>query len=131
MARVLLKAGHVRPVYSGHPWVFRQAIAKIEGNPGPGDEVSVVEPQGRVLGRGFFSQSSAIPVRLFTHEDRSVDASLFRARLTRALKHRAELGLPSADTNAYRLVHGEGDGLPGLIVDVFGDVAAVQLNTSG
>lgn len=131
MARVLLKPGHVRPVYSGHPWVFRQAIGKIEGNPAAGDEVTVVEPQGRVLGRGFFSHSSAIPVRLFTHEDRAVDASLFRERLQRALQHRAELGLPNAETDAFRLVHGEGDGLPGLIVDVFGDVVAVQLNTSG
>ena len=131
MARVLLKPGHVRPVYSGHPWVFQQAVAKVEGGPAAGDEVTVVEPQGRVLGRGFYSPTSAIPVRLFTHDDRPVDASLFRGRFQRALALRSMLGLPNASTNAYRLVHGEGDGLPGLIVDVFGEVAAVQLNTSG
>jgi 23S rRNA (cytosine1962-C5)-methyltransferase len=130
-ARVYLKPGHVRPVYTGHPWVFQQAVARIEGGPIPGDEVVIVDPQGKILGRGLYSPGSAIPVRLFTQDDRPVDAALLRARIEHAAALRRSLGLPSEATNAYRLVHGEGDGLPGLIVDVFGDVACVQLNTVG
>ncbi len=131
MARVVLKAGHVRPVFTGHPWVFRQAVAHVDGSCSAGDEVIVADPQGRVLGRGFYSETSAIAVRLFTHRDDPVDAALLRDRIHRAFAQRKQLGLPAEETNAYRLVHGEGDGLPGLIVDVLGDVAVVQLNTVG
>ncbi|MBK6519484.1 MAG: class I SAM-dependent rRNA methyltransferase [Polyangiaceae bacterium] len=131
MARVVLKAGHVRPVYTGHPWVFKQAVAAVEGACEPGQEVSVVDGHGNFLGRGFYSPTSAIAVRLYTNRDHAIDAAFLRARFHRALVARRDLGLPSADTTAYRLVHGEGDALPGLIVDVFGDVACVQLNTAG
>jgi 23S rRNA (cytosine1962-C5)-methyltransferase len=70
-------------------------------------------------------------VRLYTRDDRPVDAALLRARIDRAADRRRELDLPGVDTTAYRLVHGEGDELPGLIIDVLGDVVAVQLNTVG
>lgn len=131
MARVILKAGHVRPVYTGHPWVFQQAVARVEGPCEAGDEVAVVDVHGTVLGRGFYSPSSAISVRLFTRRDVPVDAALLRHRLHRAFAARKALGLPDDRTSAFRLVHGEADGLPGLIVDVLGDVACVQLNTAG
>lgn len=131
MAQVVLKPGHVRPIHTGHPWVFKQAIARVEGGPAPGEEVAVVDPSNRILGRGFYSPASAIPVRLFTQEDRPVDADLIRGRFHVAVKNRHALELPSDETNAYRLVHGEGDALPGLIVDVLGDVVCVQLNTFG
>ncbi len=131
MARVILRAGHVRPIFTGHPWVFQQAVARVEGGPGAGDEVAVVDPEGRVLGRGLYSPLSKIPVRLFTQADEPVDAALIRARIAKAVQHRRELELPSEETNGFRLVHGEGDGLPGLIVDLFGDVAVLQLNTHG
>jgi len=131
MARVVLKPGHVRPIFSGHPWVFKQAIQSVEGGPAPGDEVVVSDPSGRPLGRGFYNPTSAIPVRLFTHRDIPVDAALLRARFGRALELRKTLALPSDGTTAFRLVHGEGDALPGLIVDVMGDVVCVQLNTVG
>ncbi len=135
MPIVTLKPGHVRPVWSGHPWIFAQAIARIEGGAVAGDEVTVVDPTGNVLGRGLYTPRSAIPVRLFTRDDAPVDAALFRRRIDRALAHRRDLGLPGGapghETDAYRLVHAEGDGLPSLTVDVFGDVLAVQLNTIG
>ena len=135
MPTVTLKPGHVRPVWSGHPWIFAQAVARIEGGAVAGDEVVVVDPQGNVLGRGLYTPGSAIPVRLYTRSDTPVDAALFRRRIERAVAHRRELGLPSRtpghETDAFRLVHAEGDLLPGLIVDVFGDVAAVQLGTIG
>ncbi|WP_437676455.1 class I SAM-dependent rRNA methyltransferase [Sorangium sp. So ce131] len=135
MPIVTLKPGHVRPVWSGHPWVFAQAIARIEGGAVAGDEVVVTDPYGSVLGRGLYTPRSAIPVRMYTREDRPIDAALFRQRIERAIAHRRELGLPSRspghETDAFRLVHAEGDGLPGLIVDVFGDVVVVQLGTIG
>src|SRR4051812_15892205 len=135
MPTVTLKPGHVRPVWSGHPWIFAQAIARIEGGAVAGDEVTVVDPNGNVLGRGLYTPRSAIPVRMFTREDLPIDGALFRRRIERAIAHRRDLGLPSAvpghETDAYRLIHAEGDGLPSLTVDVFGDVLAVQLNTIG
>jgi len=132
MSIVLLKPGHVRPVFAGHPWVFQQAIASLSGGPIAGDDVQVVDPTGKVLGHGLYSPRSAIAVRMFSRTDRPVDAALFRERILRAKRLRESLGLPRlGETNGYRLVHGEGDLLPGLIVDVLGDVAAVQLNTLG
>jgi 23S rRNA (cytosine1962-C5)-methyltransferase len=132
MARVVLKPGHVRPIFAGHPWVFQQAVASIDGGPVAGDDVLVTDPTGKVLGRGLYSPKSAIAVRMFARTDRAVDAALFRERILRAKRLREELALPKpGETTAYRLVHGEGDHLPGLIVDVLGDVAAVQLNTIG
>jgi len=135
MPTVTLKPGHIRPVWSGHPWIFAQAIARIEGGAVAGDEVRVVDPTGNVLGRGLYTPRSAIPVRMFTREDVPIDAALIRRRIERAVAHRRELGLPSAapghETDAYRLVHAEGDALPSLTVDVFGDVLSVQLNTVG
>lgn len=135
MPIVTLKPGHVRPVWSGHPWVFAQAIARIEGGAVAGDEVTVVDPHGSVLGRGLYSPRSAIPVRMFTRDDSPIDGALFRRRIERAIAHRRDIGLPSAtpghETDAYRLVHAEGDGLPALTVDLFSDVVVVQLNVIG
>jgi 23S rRNA (cytosine1962-C5)-methyltransferase len=135
MPIVTLKPGHVRPVWSGHPWIFAQAIARIEGGAIAGDEVVVTDPHGSVLGRGLYTPGSAIPVRMYTREDAPIDAALFRRRIERAIAHRRELGLPGRapghETDAFRLIHAEGDGLPGLVVDVFGDVVTVQLGTIG
>jgi 23S rRNA (cytosine1962-C5)-methyltransferase len=131
MPLVTIRPGHVQPVHFGHPWVFQQAVLSVEGGALPGDDVRVVDPQGNLLGHGLYSPRSAIAVRLYTREDRPVDAALLRARIERAAARRRDLGLPGPATSAYRLVHGEGDELPGLIVDVLGDVVAVQLNTVG
>ena len=132
MPTVRLKAGHVQPVWAGHPWVYAQAIERVEGGAIAGDEVSVVDPRGNLLGRGFYSPESAIPVRLLVRDASTrIDASFFRARARHAAMLRASLGLDTEATSGYRLVHAEGDGLPGLIVDRLGDVLAVQLGTLG
>ena len=132
MSVVRLKPGHVQPVWVGHPWVYAQAIDRVEGGATPGDEVSVVDPRGNMLGRGFYSPRSAIPVRLLVRDEMTrLDASFFRARIAQAIALRASLGLPSEHTDGFRLVHAEGDGLPGLMVDRYGDVLAIQIGTIG
>lgn len=130
---VRLKPGHVQPVWAGHPWVYAQAIDRVEGGATKGDEVRVVDPRGNFLGRGFYSPGSAIPVRLLVRDEKTpIDAALFRARFERAIAARAAFGLgTSPDTTGYRVVHAEGDGVPGLIVDRLGDVLAIQLLTIG
>lgn len=132
MPIVRLKPGHVQPVWAGHPWIYAQAIERIEGGATAGDEVSVVDPRGNLLGRGFYSPGSAIPVRVLVRDESTrIDGYFFHARMTRALAWRKENGMPGAETNGFRLVHADGDGLPGLIVDVFDDVVAIQLLTFG
>ena len=133
MATVRLKPGHVQPVWAGHPWVYAQAIDRVEGGATRGDEVRVVDPRGNFLGRGFYSPGSAIPVRLLVRdEETAIDTSLFRHKFERALAGRRQLGLGlSPETTGYRVVHAEGDGVPGLIVDRFGDVLVVQILTLG
>jgi len=130
---VHLRPGFVQPVWAGHPWVFAQAIARTTGTPAPGDEVSVVDPEGKTLGRGFWSPESAIPVRLLTRDAGvALDAAFLQARIEEAARwRRALLGLPSPDNTGYRLVNADGDALPGLTVDVFGDAASVQFGTIG
>jgi 23S rRNA (cytosine1962-C5)-methyltransferase len=131
-ARIFLKPGHVQPVWAGHPWVFAQAVAKIDGQPEPGAEVVVCDPKGEALGRGLYSPSSAIVARLFTRDpERALDEAFFEQRIARALERRLAQQLPNAETTGYRAVHAEGDGLPGLVVDVFGDSLAVQWGTVG
>ena len=132
MPSLTLKPGHVQPVWAGHPWVYEQAILRIEGGAVAGDELSVVDPRGNFMGRGFYSPGSAIPVRILVRDrDTPIDAELFRSRIERAVQRRRSFGLPSPETNAVRLVNAEGDDLPGLILDVFDDVAVVQLGTVG
>jgi 23S rRNA (cytosine1962-C5)-methyltransferase len=133
MAKVRLRAGHVRPVWAGHPWVYAQAVAGLDGAASAGDLVDVVDPHGHFLGAGFYAPKSALAVRILTREaGRSIDAAFFEERLRAAFELRARwVQVPRADTTGYRLVHAEGDGLPGLIVDVYGDTATVQLLTAG
>ncbi len=122
----------MQPVWAGHPWVYAQAIDAVDRGTAAGDEVSVIDPRGNLLGRGFYSPGSAIPVRLLVRDGQTqLDAAFFRDRFERARALRESLGLPSDETTGYRLVHAEGDGVPGLVVDRYGDVLAVQFGTIG
>ncbi len=132
-ATVHLRPGFVQPVWAGHPWVFAQAVARTEGSPAAGDEVVVVDPQGKSLGRGYWSPASAIPVRVLSRDAGApLDEGFLRGRVAEAARWRREVAaLPSPDHTGYRLVNAEGDGLAGLVVDVFGDAACVQFGTAG
>ena len=132
MAAVFLRKGRVKPVYLGHPWVFAQAVERLEGAPSEGDAVEVRDPGGRFLGRGFYSPKSAVVVRIVSRrEDEPLDEAALARRIDRAMVARQSLDLPNERTTGYRLVNAEGDGLPGLTVDVFGDVAVMQVGTAG
>jgi 23S rRNA (cytosine1962-C5)-methyltransferase len=130
--KVILLPGHVQPVWAGHPWIFAQAIARIEGGATAGDPIDVIDPKGNWLGRGLYSPGTALPVRIYTRNpNENLDASFFVRKLERAFEQRKRLGLPSERSTAYRLVHAEGDDLPGLVVDVYADTAVVQFGTVG
>ncbi len=119
-------------MWAGHPWVYAQAIDRVEGAPAPGDVVDVVDPDGRHHGRGYWSPRSAIPVRIATRDRHDpLDGASIGRKIEAARVMRRRFGLPSVDTTGYRLVHAEGDGLPGLIVDVLGNTAVVQLLSIG
>jgi 23S rRNA (cytosine1962-C5)-methyltransferase len=126
---VVLKPGREGPVVGGHPWIYSGAVAAVEGAPGAGEIVRVRGADGRLLGRGSFSPRGAIAVRLFLRGEGAVDADLVRRRVEDALLLRRTL-LPG-DTTAYRVINGEGDALPGVVVDWYDGFAVVQLQTAG
>ena len=128
-ARIVLRKGRARPLWFGHPWVYANAIGSIDGDPAPGDVVTLTDHDGRFIGKGFYNARSQIPVRLCTRTDETVDAAFLRRRIVQARAARARLGLPSPETNVYRLCNSEGDDLPGLVVDIYADAAAVQITT--
>jgi 23S rRNA (cytosine1962-C5)-methyltransferase len=130
-ARVVLRQGRARPLWFGHPWVYANAVARVEGEPPPGAVVSLADHDGRFIGRGIYNPRSQIPVRLLTRKEEPVDATFFYRRLQAAVALRARVRLPAPDTSAYRLVNSEGDDLPGLVVDVYGDAAVIQITTLG
>lgn len=127
---VRLKRGKARPFWHGNPIVFSGAIASEEGKPRPGDWVEVRDDEDRSVGHGFYNPASSYRVRLvrLAREERLPDSpeGVIKARLQSAAALRGDLGLPGDDTNSYRLVNSEGDGLSGLTVEVFGDVAVIQ-----
>jgi 23S rRNA (cytosine1962-C5)-methyltransferase len=137
-----LRRGRAKPLHAGHPWVFADAVAGFDGPEGEaGDEVRVVDSEARLIGRGYYSPGSAIAVRLLTRGDDPADEAFLAQRLDQALALRREtLGLsvgpsaaakPAPLTTACRLVHSEGDGLGGLIVDQYGPFLCVQIGTAG
>ena len=131
LPQIVLRKGRARPLWFGHPWVYANAVMRVDGQPAPGDLVSLVDHDGRFIGRGFYSPRSQIPVRLCTRAEEAVDAAFFRRRVQQARAARTRLGLPSETTTAYRLINSEGDDLPGLVVDVYGDAAVAQITTLG
>ena len=130
MATLILKRGRANPLWQGHPWVYSGAIAREDGAYQPGDVVDVADTEGRYIGRGFVNPRSQIRVRMMTQRDEAVDAQLIARRVKEAAGLRARLGLPSTATTAYRLINSEGDALPGVVVDVYGEVCAVQFTAS-
>lgn len=123
-AKVRLTAERDAPRYYGHLWVFDGQIAETIGTPAAGDLVEVYTHKKRFFARGFYNPHSKIRVRLLTFQEEPIDEAFFVARLHAAATLRQTV---TCHTNAYRLVHGESDLLPGLVVDRFADVAVMQV----
>lgn len=125
-----LRRGRERSLVRRHPWVFSGSIARVEGDPEPGATVDIRSADGTWLARAAWSPSSQIRARVWTFDDESVDEILLRRRLAAAIEARVSLVQESpASPGACRLVHGESDGLPGLIVDRYADTLVVQCLT--
>jgi 23S rRNA (cytosine1962-C5)-methyltransferase len=126
--RLVLRKNQDRRVRGGHPWIFSNEVATIEGAPAPGDLVEVADVRGAFLGRAYHNPQSLICARLVTRKRDEVDADFFVKRMERAVRLR-EAALPGERT--LRVVYGESDFLPGLVVDRYGDHLAVQVLTLG
>jgi len=126
--RLTLKAQEHRRLMEGHLWVFSNEVAAVEGVEGPGDLVRVFARRGDLLGSAYYNPRTLVAARLYSRGDEDLDAALIGRRLAEALSVRKRL---CGRREAFRLVHSEGDMLPGLIVDVYGDVAVVQVLTAG
>ena len=130
MNALVLKKGREKSLKRRHPWIFSGAVEKVQGKPGSGDTVEVLAGGGR-LAQAAYSPKSQIRARVWSFDPKAdIDAAFFRSRLERALALRE--ALPAAKhTNALRLVHGESDGLPGLVVDRYADVLVAQFLAAG
>jgi 23S rRNA (cytosine1962-C5)-methyltransferase len=128
---VVLKPGRERPIYFGHPWIFRGALAELPAELADGAIVEVRAADGAWLGRGYLNRASQITVRLLTWQrDELINETFWRNRLAQAIALRNRL-FASSETTTYRLVNAESDFLPGLTVDRYGDYLVMQVGTLG
>lgn len=127
---IQLRRGKEESLDRFHPWVFSGAIASTPNSIEEGDLVEVKAFDGRTIGVGHF-QIGSIAVRILEWGEATIDADFYKSRLQAAFQLRQALGLIRDDNNAFRLVHGEGDFLPGLIVDIYGNTAVVQAHSPG
>lgn len=131
MNSILLKSGKEKSVFRYHPWIFSGAIAKTEGTLQEGDVVKVYSADRQFLAVGHY-QIGSIAVRILSFEDIAIDHNFWKTRIAEAYRMRRSLGLTDSQTNnVYRLIHGEGDNLPGLVVDIYANVAVTQFHSVG
>jgi 23S rRNA (cytosine1962-C5)-methyltransferase len=131
-AQIRLHTGRARPIWLGHPWVYSRAIDSMEGpSPAPGDLVDVLDAGGQIIGVGTYNPQARIAVRMLDNDVNSLPlAQWIQGRVDRARQLRSRIMLPSSETNAFRLINGEGDGLPGIICDQLGDLFSLQVTTA-
>jgi 23S rRNA (cytosine1962-C5)-methyltransferase len=131
LAKVILKKGKEESMERFHPWVFSGAIDRIDGAVEEGDLVSVQKSDGKIIGYGHCAIGS-IAVRIFSFGELLPDDSFWQDRIEKAYLLRRKTGLADApDTNVYRLIHGEGDGMPGLIADYYNGTVVLQAHSVG
>jgi 23S rRNA (cytosine1962-C5)-methyltransferase len=129
--KLTLKPGKEQSLQRFHPWVFSGAIQKMNGNPLEGDIVEVVDSTGKFLALGHY-QPSSITVRIVSFTNTSIDKEFWRGKINNAIQLRKTIGLYKNDqTNTFRLIHGEGDTMPGLIIDIYGSTAVMQCHSVG
>ena len=133
MVKVILKRGREESLRRFHPWVFSGAIAQIQGSPAEGDVVGVYAADGTLLAAGHY-QVGSIAVRILSFDSDVTHPDFWKDMISRAMKLRVSLGLLGGDgssTNCCRLIHGEGDGLPGLVIDWYDGVCVMQAHSVG
>jgi 23S rRNA (cytosine1962-C5)-methyltransferase len=130
-ARLILKTGREKSVLRRHPWIFSGSVDRIEGSPSIGTTVNVTSSSGEALGWAAYSSESQIRARMWSwNHQETIDTDFFKQQLSKAIDRR-KLFIKPDETDAYRLVHGESDGLPGLIVDRYGDYLVMQCLSAG
>lgn len=129
LPKLILKKGKEKPFRQGHPWVFSGAVAEVQGDLLPGDVGEVYSAEGEFFGIGHLNPRSQIVCRFLSDRREEIGLTFFRERFSKA--HRLRSEILSGGTNAYRLVNGEGDFLPGLIVDRYGEMWVLQCLTAG
>ncbi|MDE6417455.1 MAG: class I SAM-dependent rRNA methyltransferase, partial [Duncaniella sp.] len=130
MKTIILKRGKEESLQRFHPWIFSGAIASKPDDLVEGDTVEVRSASGELMGTGHY-EAGSIAVRMLTMDDTPVDDDFFARRLAEAWAMRRRLGLITPENTTFRLVHGEGDFLPGCVVDVYGHTAVLQAHSPG
>lgn len=131
-AAVYLKKGKEGSLQRKHPWVFSGAVQSVTPGVQTGQIVDVIAQGGFLMGRGHYQPGGSIVVRMLTFTDEIVNSAFWTSALQKAHRYRTDLGIMSDGmTNAYRLVHGEGDNLPGLIIDIYNNIAVLQCHSVG
>ena len=130
MQKLLLKPGREKSLKRRHPWIFSGAVARVEGDPPSGATVEVRSSSGEFLAVAAYSPHSQIRARVWDWRERAIDGDFFRERIAQAVNMRTAL-LEGGSTDAVRLVHGESDGLPGVVADRYGDTVVLQLTSAG
>ncbi len=128
--QIRLRRGKEESLLRFHPWVFSGAIDHLPDNIEEGSKVTVTDFKGNLIGTGHY-QIGSITVRMLDFADTVIDKEFYMSRLREAMTMRRALGIIRPDNNTYRLVHGEGDFLPGLVVDVYGNTAVLQAHSPG
>ncbi len=131
MKKIYLKNGRDFSVRKRHPWIFSGAIARGADAVQDGELVRVLAENKDFLGLGHFSKAGSIAVKMLSTEDEEINSSFWTGRIRSAAEYRKRLGFPNQTTNAFRLVHGEGDKLPGLIIDYYAGVCVLQAQSRG
>ncbi len=129
LKRVVIKNDRIRSIERRHPWIFSRGIVASDDCV-DGDIVEVYSKKDKYLGVGYW-QDGSIMVRILSFDKERIDRDFWLRRLEQAIELRKKLGYPGQQTNAYRLVHGEGDRLPGLIIDIYNNAAVIQCHTIG
>jgi len=127
---IIIKPGREKSLLRRHPWIFASAIQSLDETPASGSTVDLLSSENKFLARASYSPHSQIRARVWTFTDEPVDGDFFRKRIRTAIALRDTLHL-ALDTNSYRLIHGESDGIPGLIVDRYDETLVLQSLTAG
>lgn len=127
---IYLKPGKERALLNFHPWIFSGALKKVPLNLSPGSVVQVCDHQGKALALGHFCGPEGLVVRIFSFDSNATN-DIWQKKFQAAWRLRQLLGFPSRESTGFRLIHGEGDGLSGLVVDIFGTAMSIKVSNPG